>query len=393
MLPLRRSGQAPGHLRPIILTPTGTSGRRRAFAALGPAILALALAACARGQGEAPKASIPEPGPGFPVPARGQLSLYLDDDGSFSPLTDDVAPHRAPRPFPMAVTAASIQPLDRGAVLAINRKGLRRVRAARQAAADGSAATEIRLVIEPLPGAEAEFDGRTVAPSWAHGGEALILLSRHPIFELQAPRSPSSIIVAATRDGARVLEPGVGEDAYAVFPISAESWLAQYRTETIDRVTTSYARVPAAGGQPERLDRAVFERLASPEPMASAPEALRAAADILTGPLLVEARLADGSRRAFVRGDPGEAAPAWASVAAGTEYAAAACIATDDWRVAIATRSVSGYTASLLSPRSPVPGARIRDAALVDGLVVALWEEDLFPDTGASGIVALDPGL
>lgn len=335
------------------------------------------------------------PRPGFPVPAGGSLALMVGNDGALTPLDParTAGPNRIPVSFPMAVTAASIQPLPDGAVLAINRIGLRRLRVARFTPADGSAAAEIRLVVEPLPGAETEFAGRTVAPSWARGGEALFLLFHHPIFELQAPRIPASIVIAATLQGARILEPGTGGDTYALFPVAADSWLAQYRLDSGDRVTASYARLNMVDGTNESLDRAVFERLASPVPIASAPEPLRTAAAALTGPLLIECRLADGSRRTYVRGDPGQAAPAWAQVTGAGTNGGEAFIATDDWRLILTSQAPGGLSATALDPRPPVPGARIRDAALVDGLVVALWEEDLFPEVGLSGLLVLDAGL
>lgn len=374
----------------------------RATRALGTAILpaslaaclfaACALSACSRGT---PMTRVDVPRPGFLVPAGGSLALIVHNDGSltaFNPVKM-TGLNRIPVPFPMAVTTTSIQPLGSGAVLAINRIGLRKLRVARLTPADGSVIAEIRLVIEALPGAETEFADRTVAPAWARNGEALFLLFHHPIFELQAPRIPASIVVAATLQGARTLEPGIGGDAYALFPVAADSWLAQYRLDSGDRVSTDYARLNRVNGTSEPLDRAVFERLASPVPIASAPEPLRTAAAALTGPLLIECRLADGSRRTFVRGDPGQAAPAWAQVTGADKGDSKAFIATDDWRIVLVNPASGGLSTKAFNPQPPVPGARIRDAALVDGLLVALWEEDLFPEVGLSGLVALDSGL
>ncbi|OHD19073.1 MAG: hypothetical protein A2Y38_16860 [Spirochaetes bacterium GWB1_59_5] len=360
--------------------------------ALGSALMAASLAACSRDTPAIPAAT---PRPGFQVPAGGALALVVGNDGSLTPADPSrtAGSNRMPVPFPMAITAAAIQPLGKGAVLAINRIGLRQLRVARLIPADGSASADIRLVIDPLPGAEAEFAGRTVAPSWAHGDEALFLLFRHPIFELQAPRIPPSIVIAATLQEARILEPSIGDDAYALFPVTADSWLAQYRADSGDRVKASYARLNMLDGTHESLDRAVFERLAAPLPIASAPDSLREAAAALTGPLLIECRLVDGSRRTYVRGDPGQAAPAWAQITGAGQSGTKAFIATDDWRVVIARPAADGYSATVLNPQPPAPGARIRDAALVDGLIVALWEEDLFPEVGQSGLLVLDAGL
>lgn len=355
--------------------------------------------------GKADDAANESPREGFAVPPGGSLVLIVGGDGSIEPAraaadgSTNLRRAGSPQPFPMAVTAASIQPLPGGAVVAVNRTGIRWLRVTRHpavpAASDKAAArpAETRLAIGPVPGAEQEFEGRTVAPSWARGGEALFLLYRHPIFEMRPPRTPASVVVAATIAGARVAEPGIGDDAYALFPVSADSWLAQYRSETSDRVTTRYARISAAGDPAVPLTRAEFEKLASPVPLAAAPEPLRAAAAALSGPLLVEARLADGSRRSYVRGDPGQAAPAWAHVPAEATGSVSACVVTDDWRVSVAGPDGQAFWATTAYPPAPVPGARVRDAALVDGLVVALWEEDLFPDAGASGLFILDPGL
>jgi len=108
---------------------------------------------------------------------------------------------------------------------------------------------------------------------------------------------------------------------------------------------------------------------------------------------LIECRLADGSRRTYVRGDPGQAAPAWAQATVSNKGNSGAFIATDDWRVVTASSVSGGFSATAFNPQPPVPGARIRDAALVDDLVVALWEEDLFPEVGLSGLLVLDAGL
>lgn len=369
----------------------------RSVTVLGAALLLTSLAACslAACSRSTPMVREQAPRPGFLVPAGGALTLLTGTDGSLAPVDPDRAAgmNRIPVPFPMAVTAASIQPLGSGAVLAINRIGLRRLRVARLTPADGSTTPEIRLVIELLPGAVTEFEGRTVAPSWGRNGEALFLLYRHPIFELQGQRIPASVVIAATLQEARILEPGIGGDVYALFPVAADSWLAQQRTDSGDRVTASYARLDMRTGTNEPLDRAVFERLASPLPIASAPQALRAAAGALTGPLLIECRLPDGSRRTYVRGDPGQAAPAWGQITRTGTSEDLAIIATDDWRVILARPASGGHNPTVLNPLPPVPGARIRDAALVDGLVVALWEEDLFPEVGLCGLLALDAGL
>ncbi|GAB1455683.1 hypothetical protein MASR2M48_09900 [Spirochaetota bacterium] len=364
----------------------------------------LALSSCAKQPAEPPAEP---PRRGFVVPANGTLSLALGTDGVFAPTpmgtpTPEVtqghsSTERSMLPFPIAMTTASIQPLSGGAVLAINRAGLRRLGVERYAPSDGGSPAETRLVIETLPGSEADFAGRTVAPSWSRGEDALFLLYRHPIFETSEPQDPPSLLLSATLEGARVLQAGIEGDAYAVYPVSVDAWLVQYRSESGDRVETRYARVHANGGQSEPLKRAEFEALASPLPLALAPESLLEAANTLSGSLLIEARLQDGSRRAYVRGDPGQATPAWAWVSNGDEgdepFGLSACIVTDDWRVVMARRIEDRLMISSVSPSAPVSSAVVRDATFTQGLIVALWEEDFFPAVGQSGLLVIDPGL
>ncbi|PKL10043.1 MAG: hypothetical protein CVV51_00630 [Spirochaetae bacterium HGW-Spirochaetae-7] len=356
--------------------------------------LALASASC----GRSTPATAGEPAPaGFEVPAGQALVLVVGDDGTLVPWTADLAddPGRMAVPFPVARSAAAIQPLGDIAVLAVNRTGLSRLSVRR---GTGAGRSGTRLSVEALPGAEGEFAGRTVSSSWARGNEALFLLFRHPIYETEVPRSPASVTVTATASSASILAPGVGGDAYALYPSSADSWLVQYRSEAGDRVIPGYARYSPDGasgsGATEPLERLAFEKLVSPMPLGAAPEALRTAAAALGGSLLVEARFTDGSRRAYVRGDPGEAAPAWAQLAAsGTGDGIAAIVVTDDWRVSTTRQSADGCVTTVQTPAAPVPGARARDAAIVGGLVIILWEEDLFPDVGLSGIMAMQTGL
>lgn len=335
--------------------------------------------------------------PGFRIPDTSALVLALDAGGDFTEAPDpsqpaSIWPARTPTPFPLAVSAATAQPLGESALLAINRVGLKVLTPHRYPAAGGNS-PEWRLEIQPLATPAADFSTRSVAISWGDRGEARFLLYRHPIFETTPASSPSSSLIAATLKDARVLEPGLGENVYAVYPVEPGSWLVQYRLETSDRVETSYARLTPDGTILETLERAAFERLATPAPLVAAPDALRVAASALVGPLLIEARLPDGSRKTFVRGAAGDAAPAWAQVLDGDADGVAAIIASDDWRVSIATRESTGLTATASYPAAPIPGARARDAVCFGGVIVILWEEDIFPDVGASGILAFKARL
>lgn len=352
------------------------------------ALIAVSLLACA-GDG-APPESAPAPEPGFALSPGGTLVLRADRTGGFIELSAaDAGAARAEtvsEPFPTAVAAATIQPVTGGAVVAVNRKGLSGLTIRRPAPGGEPAAA--RVMIDPIAGAEAEFDGRTVAPSWASGGEAVFLLYRHPVYELDDPRSPPSATITADLEGARVVRPGIGDDAFASYPLAPGEWLAQYRSETDERVSTAYARLSLDPGVPESIltaavSREDFERLVAPEPIERAPRALRTAAAAVAGPILLEARLPDGSRRAYVRGDPGQAAPAWGHLDGDR-----ACVATDDWRVVLAGGG-SGDVGSL-APVPPYPGATVRDAVLLDGALILLWEAGSFPELWASGLMIVD---
>lgn len=330
------------------------------------------------------------------MPQAGPLVLELGDDGALAPVAQlegarvksgQPRPHA---PFAMARAVAAIQPRADEGIIAINRMGLVRASIQRH-----QQPAEARLVLQPVAQTDGEFAARTVGSSWTHEGEAFFLLYHHPIFEAAPVRTPPSIVIAATADGARVVHSFPGDTAYAVYPVSADAWLAQYRSDDGERVATSYALVTASSGASTALTQLAFEKQASPLSIAAAPPSLRSAAAGLSGPLLIEARFPDGSRRTYVRGDPAEASPAWGQVAETGTGSVAAMLVTDDWRVSIATGhdGETGGSAKTSQYDAPVAEARVRDAALVGGMIVAVWEEDLFPDIGASGIMVIDPGL
>ncbi len=287
----------------------------------------------------------------------------------------------------------AVQPLGDGAIIAINRVGLKELAVIHGNADTTGAETPWRAVLRHVTGVETEFAGRTVSSSWSRNGQAFFLLFRHPVYELEAPRSPPSVMIQASAEGAGIKEPGLGANAYAVFPVSQEVWLVQRRYETEDRTITEYASIDPASGTEKPLSRAAFEKLASPLPLAAAPESIRAAADTLAGPLLIETRMHDGSRKTYVRGDPGEAAPVWGHDLVSRDGISISLLVTDDWRIALARFASGGYTVSVMNPAPPFPEARVRDAALINDAIVIAWEEAIFPDIGFCGLALFKSGL
>ncbi len=352
------------------------------------AIVAVLFFSCTR----SPTNHIPPAKPleGFAIPAPGPLVLIADEDGTMLPQGSQ---KRILQPFPLAHAPMAIQPLGDTAIIAVNRVGLRVLSIIRGNSGTEPADTPWRAIIRNLPGAETEFAGRTVSSSWSRDGQAYFLLFRHPVYELEAPRSPSSVVLQASASGAGTMEQVLGADAYAVFPVSSEAWLVQRRYETQERVITEYASINPAAGTQKPLSRAAFEKLASPLPLAAAPASIRAAADTIVGPLLIEARLTDGSRKTYLRGDPGEAAPAWGQDLVASDGISISLLVTDDWRIALARFASGGYAVSAMNPDPPIPEARVRDAAMVNGAIVIAWEEAIFPDVGFSGLVLIKPGL
>lgn len=399
------------------------------------AALALLVVSCSRGgQTTGGPEAVAEVRPGIALPASGTLVLTTTPDGLFAPMSGGSPAQVQPQPFAVAVAPAAIQPLGDDAIVAVNRIGLVRLSVRRyggsatgvtpggqssqsgqsgqsgQSSQTGTPAgdRETRIVVGAIPGAADEFAGRTVAVSWADRGGALFLLYRHPMFETELPRDPPSVLIEGTADAAR-LYMGTGwaandwRDAYAVYPTATDAWLVQYRAEDGERVVTRYATIFKDAKPAIELKRQDFEKAVFPANLDLADPLIVQAASAIEGPVLLETRYSDGTRKTWLRGDPGEAAPAWAYVGDIPGGGKAALVVTDDWRIVLATEA-SGTAANAhgaadpvavraLYPPAALPGARVRDAALVDGLAVLVWEEDLFPDIGASGLTVIDLAL
>jgi hypothetical protein len=384
------------------------------------AILAVACISCSGKVAD----QLPEPDPlpdsqssGIPIPASGNLVLMLGSQGQLEPhpgLADgqptdkqtaglasgqnpasDPGPNPGPEPAPFAIQTAiaAVQaPIDGGAVVAINRIGLVFLEI-----------SDRHVQLRRIPGADPEFAGRSVAQAWNWDGKAMFLLHRNEIFETAAAHSPAARILAVTSAEATALpafeiaagtsaleDAGLYGSPYAVFPRTKERWLVQFRLVDQEKTRTAFAvwnpslEKPGQQNTLEPLDRRVYEAEARPAAISKAPPALRLAADALGGSLILDAVMPDGSQQSWLYGSVETALTvrAWLSA---TMVAALA----SDGRIVLVDSD--GTHQGTIAP--PVAKGYFRDLVVLDGFVLAAWEEDLFPDIGRSGLVIMDEAL
>ena len=350
----------------------------------------------------------------FHIPETGSLVLMLGPNGQLEtfpgladsqttdkqktesqPVANQTAgnwSNQGPEPAPFAVQTAiaAVQaPVDGGAVVAINRTGLVHLVIYKR-----------QVEVRRIPGVDAEFTGRSVAQSWTWNGKAMFLLHYNEIFETVAVRSPVARVIAVSSAEALVL-PAFGIEAgvvtqedvelfgspYAVFPREADKWLVQFRLADQEKTRTAFAAWKPSLDKADQLnpleplDRSVYEAEARPVSIREAPPALRLAADSLGGSLILDAVMPDGSQHSWLYGsvDTALAVRAWVS---DTTVAALA----SDGRVVLV--DADGTSRGNINP--PVPGAYFRDIAMLDDFIIAVWEEDLFPDLGRSGLIIMD---
>jgi hypothetical protein len=349
---------------------------------------------------------------GFSIPATGSLVMILEPDGQlamFPRLADgqiaSVAPgqdpgsnpasNQGPEPAPFAIqtAVAAVQaPVDGGAVLAINRIGLVFLEILNR-----------QVQVRRISGADPEFAGRSVAQAWTWDGKAMFLLHRNEIFETSAARSPVARIITATATEACAL-PAFGIDAevavqkdaalynspYAVFPRAVTRWLMQFRLVDGEKTLTAFAAwepgMEKSGLQMplEPLERDMYEAEVRPGSISKAPLTLQRAAEALGGSLLIDVNMPDGSQQAWMQGSTDAALAARARVSA----TSTAVLASDGRIVVVEAGGI--YTNSI---KPPVPAAYFRDIVILDDFIIVVWEEDLFPDLGRSGLVIMDLSL
>lgn len=234
------------------------------------------------------------------------------------------------------------------------------------------------------------FSSRTISQflalpsSGAQEPERLLFLYRHPHFQ---PGEPDSLVL---RVGGQDLSPWPGMDrlrdhapgpeasVYAIFPAAGGSWQVQWRWLEDQQVRTAFGRWWPGDNRYDRLERSAFESALQPRPWTAADPRLSPMGERLEGDWLVELREDLEVPRVFLKGDAAAASLAYALI--------------DDtgWLLL----SSDGH---MLLPSAqerlalPVPGARFTAVSRLGSMVVAIWEEDLFPDVGRSGLLLYWP--
>ena len=358
------------------------------------AILAASTVSCSRGQiaqtvQEAPSAAGKEPD--FTVPEAGSLVLVLGRDGRLEqfPAADGQTRGQGPDPVPFAVQtaiAAVLAPVDGGAMLAVNRSGLMHLEIQNR-----------QVFLRRIEGPAAEFTGRSVAQAWLWNGKAMFLLHRNEIFEPGAARDPAARIIAATRDGYSALPafiPAAGaadqQDSdlykapYALFPRTPRTWLVQFRLGGQEKTRTAFATWNPDENLITPMERSRYETAVRPAPLADAPAALRHAAGVLGGTLIIDASMPDGSHQSWVQGS-------------GDTILAVRAVVSDSMVMSLASDGrivmVAADNVRKAAIHPPVALAYFRDLALLGDFIIAVWEENLFPDIGRSGLVIMDSSL
>ncbi len=338
-------------------------GRISRAAALAFAVLS-ALAACApkpSATDTAPSPSTPNAPAPFTVPLTAPVTLHLRDGLLALSADGAVEPGRA-----LARVASGASAF----VAAADGVGMFRVRIE-----DGSA------VVEPPLGAEL-FSGRSVGSLFASDKSFVCQLFVDD-FREGTTQAATPLVASLGENGTRaevIHIPANGTPltrVFAVFPVTRDSWLVQTRTLSGDRVLTAYFNYRLSKDSIVPIDRDSFERA----PLAPASALPPAAAQAVSGPpAIVFLRKPDGSR-SVTRAGSGDQADAVEWYAAG-----------DDGRSICVSRAgvayaAAGKTVTALDLRLPVAGAVVADAALLPGALAVVWQEDRFPDVGASGLV------
>lgn len=345
--------------------------------------VALCLTACARSADDARGVVAAPEAREYRVPAGGQIVMSVSSDLA---LVDPAGLPQAPAPFAAKVAAAALQGLgDGSALVAINRKGLRKLSVSKTGGSDGNA---FLVRVEPVLGSEAEFEHRTLGAAFSRGGVPVFFLYRHPDDNSTGLPEARHAFVAVNGLSASIWNklPSIDAGAYlfSAFPMSADYLYIQMRKDTEKGFDSLYAAWNPDSAVVEAMTRTEFERRVRPNSPAAGGPALEACMASIAGPLVASASMKDGTRMAFLRGDIDQAVQCYAY-----EDASWTVVLASDGRLALL--GPAGGTVQTMLIERPVERAVFRDVAMAGSLVLAVWEEDLFPNSGRSGIVIVDP--
>jgi hypothetical protein len=386
----------------------------RAAAALLAAALLVGLAAgsCAKAGVDAPAQPAPQD-PGWRIEG-GRLALALSADATFMPIQGAEffsEPYPEPKPFATQQALAAMAVQGKRLVLAVNRIGLRaltlRDRSDAKPGAEASISPRFADISE-LASAPGLFPSRSVGRFWPFGNTLRLFLYRHPYFETETAGGASHrFLELGSESSAEALEQASGlhtalsgpADIYAIYPQGQGQLLYQTREERGERVLSAYGRFDERAGMALPLSKQAFEAALQPAPLSAAPKELRELAALLSGDIVIELTQADGSARSYYRGSLAEATQAWAFLAD-----EGALLAAADGRGAYlpaaggdANARLAGAVGEAAHPRPfdagvelGSPGLRYRDPLLFEGYAALIWEEELFPLLGRSGLLLVD---
>lgn len=362
----------------------------------------LAFSSCGRPAGDPPAALAAAEGQGWPL-QNGRLALALASDGTLAPVQGAEyfnEPRPEPRPYATQEALAAIAVQGRRLVLALNRIGLQSLTLRSEPEGKNGAAGQAggaRVFIDALGSPAGLFLSRSVGKFWPFGATLRLFLYRPPYFETEPKTDTSHIFLElasesaeeATEQASSLQHAQIGgADIYAIYPLGQGKLLYQTREERGERVLSAYGRFDERAGTAQAMGKQAFEAALQPLPLSAAPKELRTLADLVPGDIVIELTRADASTQSYSRGSLAESTQAWARLSAGGAILAAA-----DGRGAYlpAAGGASGQPRAFnLSVELGWPGMRFRDPCLFDGLAAFIWEEELFPLLGRSGLLLVD---
>lgn len=344
------------------------------------AIMAIAaFSSCSSGKPEAPVEQKAERAGEFTLKPAGSIVLSLAENfTSIEPAKITLSPG----PTGLQRSVSAIQRTEDGLVLvAVNRDGIYRIESITESEREG----QTRIRIQPVNELKDEFANRTVGNSWLDQGRAVFFLYSHPDEPRPTENRHAFIVADSIITALWKIQPELNPGVYvfSAFPMSEKYIYLQTRKDTGIGFESFYSAWEPIGIKTEKLTKTEFERIMRPSSPASAEREIEALISSLAGPLLVECQYQSGRKRVFLRGDIDRAvsANAWYS---------------QNWQVLLARDGRLAFlapgmrTVKAILIEKPLPRAVFRDIVIEKGLLFAVWEEDLFPRIGRSGILVMD---